>query len=195
MPEGLVAVIVQSARNGEVLMLGYANDQSLALTRETGYMHFWSRSRKRIWMKGETSGNRLRIVDLAPDCDGDCLLARVEVEGKGLVCHEGTRSCFASPTPGSGEVPDLPSALAAVFEQRVRQRPAGSHVVEVLDKRNEAYKKLGEETVEFMLAATEGDRGRMVSEAADMYFHMLLAFYDAGISYDEVAEELRKRMK
>jgi len=92
--DGLVPGIVQDAKTGEVLMLGFLNEVSYAKTRETGFVTFWSRTRQKLWMKGETSGNRLRIVTAATDCDNDTLLFRVEVEGDGLVCHEGTVSCF-----------------------------------------------------------------------------------------------------
>jgi phosphoribosyl-ATP pyrophosphohydrolase/phosphoribosyl-AMP cyclohydrolase len=91
---GLVAGIVQDAGTGEVLMLGFLNEESYRKTLESGFVTFWSRTRSRLWMKGETSGNRLRIVSIATDCDNDALLFRVEVEGDGLVCHEGTVSCF-----------------------------------------------------------------------------------------------------
>jgi phosphoribosyl-ATP pyrophosphohydrolase/phosphoribosyl-AMP cyclohydrolase len=94
---GLVAGIVQDAKTGEVLMLGFLNEQSYQKTRETGFVTFWSRTRGKLWMKGETSGNRLRVVTAATDCDNDALLFRVVVEGDGLVCHEGTVSCFTKP--------------------------------------------------------------------------------------------------
>ncbi len=94
---GLVAGIVQDATTGEVLMLGFLNEESYARTLQTGFVTFWSRSRNQLWMKGETSGNRLRVVRAATDCDSDALLFRVEVEGDGLVCHEGTVSCFTKP--------------------------------------------------------------------------------------------------
>ena len=94
---GLVAGIVQDAHSGEVLMLGFLNEQSWAKTQESGFVTFWSRTRGKLWMKGETSGNRLRVVSVATDCDTDALLFRVEVEGDGLVCHEGTVSCFTKP--------------------------------------------------------------------------------------------------
>lgn len=94
---GLVAGIVQDAATGEVLMLGFLNEESWARTCASGFVTFWSRSRNQLWMKGETSGNRLRIVSTATDCDNDALLFRVEVEGDGLVCHEGTVSCFTKP--------------------------------------------------------------------------------------------------
>lgn len=92
--DGLVAGIVQDARTGEVLMLGFLNRESYAKTLESGYVTFWSRTRRKLWMKGETSGNRLRVIAASTDCDRDALLFRVEVEGDGLVCHEGTVSCF-----------------------------------------------------------------------------------------------------
>ena len=95
--DGLVPGIVQDARTGEVLMLGFLNAMSYAKTQETGFVTFWSRTRQKLWMKGETSGNRLRVVTASTDCDNDALLFRVEVEGDGLVCHEGTVSCFTKP--------------------------------------------------------------------------------------------------
>lgn len=95
--DGLVPGIVQDARTGQMLMLGFLNEESWQKTQETGFVTFWSRTRQKLWMKGETSGNRLRIVEVATDCDQDALLFRVEVEGDGLVCHEGTVSCFTRP--------------------------------------------------------------------------------------------------
>ena len=94
---GLIAGIVQDAKTGEVLMLGFLNDVSYQKTLESGFVTFWSRTRNKLWMKGETSGNRLRIISASTDCDNDALLFRVEVEGDGLVCHEGTVSCFTKP--------------------------------------------------------------------------------------------------
>ena len=101
--EGLVPGIVQDAKTGEMLMLGFLNAESYAKTLESGYVTFWSRSRNKLWMKGETSGNRLKIVSAATDCDNDALLFRVEVEGDGLVCHEGTVSCFTKNILGDGD--------------------------------------------------------------------------------------------
>jgi len=92
--EGLVPVVVQDDANGDLLMVGFANADAYRKTLESGYVTFFSRTRQKLWMKGETSGNRLRVISAATDCDNDCLLFRVEVEGDGLVCHEGTRSCF-----------------------------------------------------------------------------------------------------
>ena len=95
--DGLVPGMVQDAKTGELLMLGFLNEISYRMTLETGYVTFWSRTRSKLWMKGETSGNRLRVVSAATDCDSDALLFKVEVEGDGLVCHEGTLSCFTKP--------------------------------------------------------------------------------------------------
>jgi phosphoribosyl-AMP cyclohydrolase len=95
--DGLAPGIVQDARTGKVLMLGFLNEESWRKTKETGFVTFWSRTRQKLWMKGETSGNRLRIVEVSTDCDQDAILFRVEVEGDGLVCHEGTVSCFTRP--------------------------------------------------------------------------------------------------
>ena len=111
--DGLVPGIVQDARSGQVLMVGFLNDASYRKTMETGFVTFWSRTRQKLWMKGETSGNRLRVVDAATDCDNDTLLFRVEVEGDGLVCHEGTVSCFTRPI-----AMPAPSAASASGEAR-----------------------------------------------------------------------------
>jgi len=102
--DGLAPGIVQDARTGQVLMLGFLNEESWRKTKETGFVTFWSRTRQKLWMKGETSGNRLRIVEVSTDCDQDALLFSVEVEGDGLVCHEGTVSCFTRPLNVASEV-------------------------------------------------------------------------------------------
>ena len=102
--DGLVPGIVQDARTGQVLMLGFLNETSWQKTQESGFVTFWSRTRQKLWMKGETSGNRLRIVEVSTDCDQDAILFRVEVEGDGLVCHEGTVSCFTRPLSVGSEV-------------------------------------------------------------------------------------------
>jgi phosphoribosyl-AMP cyclohydrolase len=95
--DGLIPGVVQDAKSGQVLMVGFLNETSYQKTLETGFVTFWSRTRQKLWMKGETSGNRLRVIDASTDCDNDTLLFRVEVEGDGLVCHEGTVSCFTRP--------------------------------------------------------------------------------------------------
>jgi phosphoribosyl-ATP pyrophosphohydrolase/phosphoribosyl-AMP cyclohydrolase len=111
--DGLVAGIVQDAATGQILMLGFLNETSYAHTLATGYVTFWSRSRQKLWMKGETSGNRLRVVSAATDCDNDALLFRVNVEGDGLVCHEGTVSCFTKPIAVNAATPAGKEAVNA----------------------------------------------------------------------------------
>jgi phosphoribosyl-ATP pyrophosphohydrolase/phosphoribosyl-AMP cyclohydrolase len=101
---GLAPAIVQDADNGDVLMLGFVNPESLAITMKTGFVTFYSRTRQKLWMKGETSGNRLEVISASTDCDVDTLLFRVRVQGDGLVCHEGTRSCFTKDIPLGSEV-------------------------------------------------------------------------------------------
>src|SRR6201997_1742043 len=111
--DGLVAGIVQDAQTGEVLMLGFLNPASYAKTLESGFVTFWSRTRQTLWMKGETSGNRLRVVSASTDCDNDTLLFRVEVEGDGLVCHEGTVSCFTRPIELGGKSAEAANGVQA----------------------------------------------------------------------------------
>src|SRR3954469_2495725 len=102
--DGLAPAVVQDADNGEVLMVGFMNAESLAMTLQTGYVTFYSRTRNKLWTKGETSGNRLKVVTASTDCDNDTVLCRVRVEGDGLVCHEGTRSCFTKTMTVAAEV-------------------------------------------------------------------------------------------
>jgi phosphoribosyl-AMP cyclohydrolase len=111
--DGLVPGVVQDSATGEILMLGFLNEVSYAKTLETGFVTFWSRSRQKLWMKGETSGNRLRIVSAATDCDNDTIVFKVVVEGDGLVCHEGTASCFTKPIAIAAQT-ELQAALQAV---------------------------------------------------------------------------------
>jgi phosphoribosyl-ATP pyrophosphohydrolase/phosphoribosyl-AMP cyclohydrolase len=108
--DGLVPGIVQDAVSGQMLMLGFLNEESYRMTLESGYVTFWSRSRRKLWLKGETSGNRLRVISAATDCDHDALLFRVQVEGDGLVCHEGTVSCFTRPLALASTAPDAQEA-------------------------------------------------------------------------------------
>src|SRR4051812_15057362 len=149
--------IVQDADDGRVLMLAWMNDEALRLTQETGEAWFWSRSRGRLWKKGETSGNTLAVEEVRDDCDGDALLVRVVPDG--VACHTGSLSCFAP-------------ALWRTVVDRVRERPDGSYVASLADAGIErAAQKLGEEAIEAAIAATARD-GRLVSEAADVLFHL-----------------------
>ena len=178
MQPDLRAAIVQDAGDGRVLMLAWMDDEALRLTRETGEAWFWSRSRQRLWKKGETSGNVLAVEEVREDCDGDALLVRVHPAGP--ACHTGSTSCFAP-------------ALWRTVVQRVRDRTEGSYVASLADAGVErAAQKLGEEAVEAAIAAAAGD-GRLVSEAADVLFHLYVLLAVAGADIAEVEQELTAR--
>jgi phosphoribosyl-ATP pyrophosphohydrolase/phosphoribosyl-AMP cyclohydrolase len=159
-------------------MLAWMNDEALQRTVETGEAWFWSRSRARLWKKGETSGNTLAVEELRDDCDGDALLVRVIPNGP--ACHTSSVSCFA---PG----------LWRTVVERVRDRPAGSYVATLAnDGVVRAAQKVGEEAVEAALAAVAGD-GRLASEAADLLFHLYVLLAVAGVDVAEVESELTAR--
>jgi phosphoribosyl-ATP pyrophosphohydrolase/phosphoribosyl-AMP cyclohydrolase len=174
----LVPAIVQDARDGRVLMLAWMDDEALRLTRETGEAWFWSRSRERLWKKGETSGNTLVVQEVRDDCDGDAILVRVLPRGP--VCHTGSTSCFA------------PELWRTVVE-RVRERPEGSYVASLADAGvARAAQKLGEEAVEAAIAAVTDD-GSLVAEAADVLFHLYVLLAVAGVDVSQVEAELERR--
>lgn len=182
--KGLVPVVIQDADSGEVLTLAWMNAESLALTVQTGETWLWSRSRAELWHKGATSGNTQQVVALGLDCDGDALVARVRPRGP--ACHEGTRSCFA------GVAPPL-RALEDRLAQRAAERPAGSYAVRLLDDPNLRFKKLGEEAVEVVLAATGGSDADLAGEAADLVFHLIVVLRARGLGWDDVVRVLAAR--
>jgi phosphoribosyl-AMP cyclohydrolase / phosphoribosyl-ATP pyrophosphohydrolase len=192
----LIPVVAQEAGSGEVLMVAWASREALELTLESGFMHYWSRSRRTLWKKGETSGNLQEVVSLHGDCDGDTVLARVRMTGP--ACHTGDPTCFGSlPTakaepasaPATGEVLE---ELWKVLESRNRERPEGSYTTRLLTDENLRLKKLGEETVELVTALIRGEE-RASEEAADLIYHLMVALLGAGRSWAEVADELDKR--
>ncbi len=186
----LIPVVVQDVRNNNVLMLAYTNEEAMALTRETGYMHYWSRSRDAIWKKGETSGNVQRVIEILSDCDGDALLARVEQTGN--ACHTGAYSCFSKgPLPPS----DIVGELWRVFEERRRSASDKSYTYRLLTDRNLLLKKIAEEGSEVIIAAKDDDRGQTVYEAADLLYHLLVLLFGEGIALDEVYKELEGRRR
>ncbi|OGS42820.1 MAG: hypothetical protein A3K76_00150 [Euryarchaeota archaeon RBG_13_57_23] len=186
----LVPVVVQDVRNNNVLMLAYMNDEALELTKKTGYMHYWSRSRNAIWKKGETSGNFQKCVELMTDCDGDAFLARVEQ--KGVACHTGSYSCFSKDELRPN---DIITQLWRVFEERKSSGTEGSYTVKLLRNRNLLLKKVAEESSEVIIAAKDKDRGQMVYETGDLLYHLMVLLYDEGISVDEILKELERRRK
>jgi phosphoribosyl-ATP pyrophosphohydrolase/phosphoribosyl-AMP cyclohydrolase len=176
----LKAAVVQDARDGRVLMLAWMDDEAERLTRETGEAWFWSRSRGRLWKKGETSGNTLAVEEIRDDCDDDALLLRVVPRGP--ACHTGSRSCFA------------PELWRTVVD-RVRERPRGSYVASLADAGVEkAAQKLVEEAGEAAISAAARD-GRLVEEAADVLFHLYVLLAVAGIDVDDVEGELARRRR
>lgn len=175
----LTPVIVQDSETNAVLMLAYADDEALRLTRETGEAWFWSRSRRELWRKGATSGNTLAVDEIRDDCDGDALLYRVRPAGP--VCHTGAESCFAS-------------WLWRVIKDRETERPDGSYVVSLLDAGPAAAaQKVGEEGVEAALAGAGESDQRLVEEVADLWFHAYVLLAARGLDPSVVETELRRR--
>ncbi|URL59555.1 bifunctional phosphoribosyl-AMP cyclohydrolase/phosphoribosyl-ATP diphosphatase HisIE [Luteibacter flocculans] len=186
---GLLPAIVQHARTGEVLMLGYMDEAALAATREDGRVTFFSRSKGRLWTKGETSGNTLMTVDVRLDCDADTILVRALPAGP--TCHNGTSSCF-----GDDVAPKLGflAELDALVAERHAQRPQGSYTTTLFDGgMRRIAQKVGEEGVETALAVVAEDDDALVGEAADLVFHLMVALRARGIGFDAVAAKLASR--
>jgi len=189
--QGLVPVVIQDWRTGEVLTLAYANEQAVARTRETGELHLWSRSRNELWHKGATSGNTQTVRALRVDCDGDALLALVEPAGP--ACHTGQRTCFHH---GELEPPaphEILPALERTLVARQRERPEGSYTVALLDDPAHIGEKVEEEAEEVARAAREESDERVDNEAADVLYHLLVLLRSRGRSLADVAEVLRER--
>ncbi len=175
----LKAAIVQDARTNRVLMLGWMNEEAERLTRETGEVWFWSRSRDELWRKGETSGNTLAVEELRDDCDGDALLVRVVPAGP--TCHTGSVSCFA---PG----------LWRTIAQRAAERPGGSYTTELLNAGiGASARKVGEEAVEVAVAALDESDDRLIEEAADLVYHLYVLLAARGLDLAQVEDELAAR--
>jgi phosphoribosyl-AMP cyclohydrolase / phosphoribosyl-ATP pyrophosphohydrolase len=185
---GLVTVVTQDARSGDLLMVAHADREALERTLATGEMHYRSRTRG-LWHKGATSGNVQRVVSLTADCDGDAVLARVEKAGP--ACHTGEETCF-----GPGRL-DALVALDATISARAAQPPQPgekpSYTRRLLDDRNLRLKKIGEEAAELVTACADGDKARAVEEAADVLYHLLVAVRPLGITLDDVKQVLARR--
>ncbi|MEI7038168.1 bifunctional phosphoribosyl-AMP cyclohydrolase/phosphoribosyl-ATP diphosphatase HisIE [Fulvimonas yonginensis] len=186
---GLVPAIVQHWLTGEVLMLGYMDAEALAATRASGLVSFHSRSKGRLWTKGESSGNVLHVRALRADCDADTLL--VLAEPAGPTCHRGTRSCF-----GDGAQPPLAflAELDALVAQRAAERPAGSYTTRLLEGGvRRIAQKVGEEGVETALAAVAQDDEALLGEAADLVFHLAVLLRARGLGLADLAQVLAGR--
>jgi phosphoribosyl-ATP pyrophosphohydrolase/phosphoribosyl-AMP cyclohydrolase len=189
--QGLVPCIVQDWRTGEVLTLAYMNAESLALTRQTGETHFFSRSRQELWHKGESSGNTQEVKAIRYDCDGDAVLALVEPNGP--ACHTGERTCFHR-----GELePEAPHevlpGLERTIEQRAQDRPPGSYTAQLCDDPQLAQAKVQEEAEEVVRAAREESDRRVAEEAADVLYHLLVLLRGRGLSLADAERVLDER--
>jgi len=191
--QGLVPVVVQDWRTGEVLTLAYANEEAVRRTRESGELHLWSRSRQEQWHKGATSGNVQVVKALRLDCDGDALLALVEPAGP--ACHTGERTCFHN---GETEPPAPHEALPALertLQDRKRDRPAGSYTVELLDDPPLIGAKVQEEAEEVARAAREETDDRVDEEAADVIYHLVVLLQSRGLSLADAERVLDERSR
>jgi len=184
--DGLLPVIVQDAGNLRVLMLGYMSAEALAATRDSGFVTFYSRSKQRLWKKGESSGHVLRLVSIQADCDSDTLLVLAQPQGP--TCHLQRDSCFAD-APAS-----FIADLDALVAQRERERPAGSYTTRLFDEGiRRIAQKVGEEGVETALAAVVQDDAALLGESADLVFHLLVLLRARGLSLQDVSSVLQQR--
>lgn len=185
--DGLLPVIVQDATTLKVLMLGYMNEEAFEKSAAEGRVTFWSRSRQALWTKGETSGNFLHIVEMFPDCDNDTLLIKARPDGP--TCHRGTTSCFDTP-----EDEGFIRTLAAVVRDRHAKMPEGSYTTKLFIKGPKIIgKKVGEEAVEAVIEAVDGNRDRFVYEASDLIYHLLVLLEQQGVSLSDLERELALR--
>ena len=189
---GLLPAVVQDARNGKVLMLGYMNRDALRMTLGEQRVTFFSRSKQRLWTKGETSGNFLHLVDAAIDCDNDTLLITANPDGP--TCHNGTDSCFGDGIGTTATLLAFLSQLEAVIEKRVSERPEGSYTARLwAEGATRMAQKVGEEGVEVALAAVTQSDDKLVGEAADLLFHLTLLLKSRQLSLAHVVTELERR--
>ena len=188
---GLLPAIVQHAVTGEVLMLGFMNAQSLRVTLESKRVTFFSRSKQRLWTKGETSGNFLHLVNVAQDCDRDSLLITAHPDGP--TCHTGSNSCFGAVQPPATPFGFL-AQLETVISQRISDRPEGSYTAKLWAEGNHRLaQKVGEEGVEVALAAVTQSSTALLGEAADLVFHLALLLKARDLSLADVVKELERR--
>ena len=186
---GLIPAIVQDYYTGRVLMLAYVNQESLEIMQKTGETCFWSRSRNKLWKKGETSGNIQKIMQMALDCDEDTLLIQVEQTGDGA-CHTGSYSCFGEET---GAFNALESDYATIADRSVNPK-AGSYTNYLLEKGiDKICKKIGEEAAETIIAAKNADKAELTAEVSDLAYHLLVLMFALGLEPRDVAVEMARR--
>jgi len=198
--DGLLPVIVRDADTNEVLMLAYMNEEALKLTQETGYAHYFSRSRNKLWKKGESSGHTQEVQDILIDCDGDTILLKVKQNG--LACHTGRKSCFFTKLQTGEVILDKEKEIEYNFVDKLYHTlldrknadPKTSYVSSLYFKgENSFLKKIAEEAAEFCFAVKDNDKKEIIYEAADLAFHTLIALAYKNIHPQAVLEELKRR--
>lgn len=188
---GLVPAIIQDARTKNVLMLGFMNEEAYLKTVETGKVTFFSRTKQRLWTKGEESGNFLNVVDILEDCDRDTLLIKAIPQGP--TCHKGTDTCWGEDNKWGVE---FLSYLQRFIERRHQEMPEGSYTTSLFKSGvNRMAQKVGEEAVETVIEATNGTDDRLVYEASDLLYHLIVLLTSKGLTIDQLSEELAKRHK
>ncbi len=188
---GLIPAIVQDNNTNKVLMLGFMNEEAYEETKETGKVTFFSRTKNRLWMKGETSGNTLQVVSMMVDCDNDTIL--IKANPAGPVCHTGADTCF-----GEKNVEDIMflKSLQDFIEQRRQEMPEGSYTTSLFLKGvNRMAQKVGEEAVETVIEATNGTEDGFIYEASDLIYHLIVLLTSKGLRLEDLARELKKRHK
>lgn len=186
---GIVPAIIQDDKTLKVLMLGFMNEEAYKKTVETGKVTFWSRTKQRLWTKGETSGNFLEVVSITNDCDNDTLL--VKVNPTGPVCHTGADTCW-------NEVNDNPimflTELQRFINQRHNEMPEGSYTTSLFKEGlSRMTQKVGEEAVELVIESMKGDNERLIYEASDLFYHLIVLLTSKGLSIENIARELMER--
>lgn len=191
--KGLIPAIVQDYYTKHVLTVAYMNQEALDITMEEGYTCFWSRSRQELWRKGETSGNRQKVVSITADCDNDALV--IEVKKDGPACHTGAESCFFNDVfMAADETPFSYEGLYEMIKGRKTEPKEGSYTTYLFEKgMDKILKKVGEECTEVIIGAAKGDKEEATYEIADLAYHVMVMMVEQGITMKDVTEELSKR--
>lgn len=188
---GLIPAIIQDNYTNKVLMLGYMNEEALAKTKEIGKVTFYSRTKQRLWTKGEESGNFLHVISIMDDCDHDTLL--IKVTPVGSVCHTGSDTCFSE--INKEEIMFI-KHLQNFIQQRYKEMPEGSYTTSLFKSGvNRMSQKVGEEAIESVIEACNGTDDRFIYESADMLYHLIVLLTSKGLSIDDLSIELQKRHK
>lgn len=192
--KGLICAIAQDIESGEVLMQAYMNAEALQLTLETGYAHYFSRSRNKLWRKGEESGHVQKVISISFDCDRDCVLMKIQQTG--AACHTGEYSCFFDFLKGDKEAigAEMLGKLQRIVDDRKQNPVDGSYTSYLFEKGiDKIAKKAGEEAVEMVIASKNDDKEEFIGECADLLYHTLVLLREKGVSLSEVCTELNKR--